>query len=136
MYDLFEFCDWLSSSLDIDFHWWMWNLICPSWSDLNECRVRKIHDLEYWQEVVGEEIKNIIDFGMHIRCLIKCVREGIVENYGFSLGDKVVQMYLSYWWFRTDLIENDLNLFTILGEENVFFLRLIFIVLGPPWWME
>ena len=42
--------------------------------------VRKIHDLEYWQEVVGEEIKNIIDFGMHIRCLIKCVREGIVEN--------------------------------------------------------
>ena len=48
------------------------------------------------KKVVGKGIKNIIDFGMHIRCLIKCVREGIVENYGFSLGDKVVQMYLSY----------------------------------------
>ena len=41
--------------------------------------VREIHDLEYWEKkMVGERINNIIDFGMHIRCLIECVREGIV----------------------------------------------------------
>ena len=47
------------------------------------------------KKMVEEGINKIIDFGMHTRCLMKCVREGIVENYGFLLGDNVVHMYLS-----------------------------------------